>query len=104
MNRGILTTAYADLATDASEQELMEVLQAAYGDEPFVQVVEGLPATSHVAGTNYCHLTARRVGNKVVLVSCLDNLVKGAAGAAVQNYNLLMGLDETTGLVDGAAI
>ena len=104
MNRGILTTAYADLATDASEQELMEALQVAYGDEPFVQVVEGLPATSHVAGTNYCHLTARRVGNKVVLVSCLDNLVKGAAGAAVQNYNLLMGLDETTGLVDGAAI
>ncbi|MFP6649936.1 MAG: N-acetyl-gamma-glutamyl-phosphate reductase [Pirellulaceae bacterium] len=102
MNRGILTTIYAPIEGDASEQELMDALQGAYQQEPFVQVVEQLPATSHVTGTNYCHLTARRVGGRAVLVSCLDNLVKGASGAAVQNFNLLMGLEETTALVDGA--
>jgi len=102
MNRGILTTIYAPLAGDASQEELLEALQAAYREEPFVQVVSELPATSHVSGTNYCHLTARRVAGRAVLVSCLDNLVKGASGAAVQNFNLLMGLHETTALVDGA--
>ena len=102
MNRGILTTIYAPLAGDASEQELIDALQAAYQAEPFVHVVKDLPATSHVSGTNYCHLTARRVGGRAVLVSCLDNLVKGASGAAVQNFNLLTGSHETTALVDGA--
>ncbi len=102
MNRGILTTIYAPLAGDASEQELIDALQAAYQAEPFVHVVKHLPATSDVSGTNHCHLTARRVGGRAVLVSCLDNLVKGASGAAVQNFNLLTGSDETTALVDGA--
>ena len=104
MNRGILTTIYAPLAADTSEKELMDALRGAYQQEPFVQVVEHLPATSHVVGTNYCHLTARRVGDRAVLVSCLDNLVKGASGVAVQNFNLLMGLEETTALVDGARV
>ena len=102
MNRGILTTIYAPLAGDASQEELLEALQAAYREEPFVQVVRELPSTSQVTGTNYCHLTARRVAGRAVLVSCLDNLIKGASGTAVQNFNLLRGLHETTALVDGA--
>ena len=103
MNRGILTTAYADVAGEFSQQDLVDALRDFYHEEPFVQVVDELPATRHVSGTNYCHLTARRAAGKAVVVSCLDNLIKGAAGAAVQNMNLMLGVAETTALLDGLA-
>ena len=98
MNRGILTTAYAEPKRSVTEAEVLEILRAFYADEPFVQVVDALPATKNVSGTNFCHVSARVVRDKIVTVSVIDNLVKGASGAAVQNFNLMYGYDETTAL------
>jgi N-acetyl-gamma-glutamyl-phosphate reductase len=99
MDRGILTTAYATPSHDLSAAGVVELLREKYGKEPFVRVVDGLPSTKDVVGTNYCDITARVVRGRVVLVSVLDNLIKGAAGAAVQNFNLMYGFHETTALV-----
>lgn len=98
MDRGILTTTYSTPRGAASAAELTAALREAYRDEPFVRVVDGLPGTKDVAGTNYCDVTVRVVRGRVVTVSVIDNLVKGASGAAVQNFNLMYGFDETTAL------
>ena len=99
MDRGILTSIYAAPARDAATDELIEALEAAYADQPFVRVRRDvLPATKYVAGTNFCDVTARAVKGRVVLFSALDNLIKGASGQAIQNMNLMFGLDETAGL------
>ncbi len=99
MDRGILSTVYAEPQGQVSEEELLELLREFYRPHPFVRVVEHLPATKDTAGTNFCDLTVRVVRNRVLCISCLDNLGKGAAGAAVQNMNLLFGLEETTALL-----
>lgn len=98
MDRGILTTCYAVPERDADEQSLLAALQAFYSAEPFVRVSAALPNTKHVSGTNYCDITVRRVRGRVIMISAIDNLVKGASGAAVQNFNLMYGLPETTAL------
>ena len=100
MDRGILTTAYGRATTDIDSAGLQAEFKRCYQDEPFVRMVDYPPATRFVKGTNYCDLAVHRVGDHVVVISCLDNLVKGAAGAAVQNMNLMFGEDETTGLVE----
>lgn len=100
MNRGILATCYARPAPGASGEAVFEALADAYRDEPFVVVGSESPSTKATAGSNCAHLTARhdlRTGWVMVLCA-LDNLVKGAAGQAVQCANLALGLDETTGL------
>ncbi|MCA9205810.1 MAG: N-acetyl-gamma-glutamyl-phosphate reductase, partial [Planctomycetales bacterium] len=79
--------------------QLFDALQAAYRGKPFVRVVQHLPATKDVAYSNFCDITVRLVRGRVILVSCLDNLIKGAAGAAVQNFNLMFGFPETTALL-----
>ncbi len=99
MDRGILTTAYALPAGKATESELVAVLRNFYSDKPFVQVVDGLPGTKHVSGTNFCHLAVRCVRGRVLVISCIDNLMKGASSAAVQNFNWMVGLPETTALL-----
>ncbi len=98
MDRGILTTAYAEPASEATEQELLETLRQFYRQQPFVRVVEHLPATKDVMGSNFCDVTVRRVRGRVVMIGCIDNLVKGASGAAVQNFNLMYGFAETKAL------
>lgn len=98
MDRGILTTIYARPKSDASEEQLLEQLRDFYRDAPFVRVVDHLPATKDTSGTNFCDLTVRLVRGQVVAFSCIDNLVKGASGAAVQNFNLMFGFSETTSL------
>jgi len=98
MDRGILATTYASPQGDASEERVLQTLRDFYADEPFVQVVDHLPGTKDTAHTNYCHITARVVRGRVVTVSCLDNLVRGASGAAVQNFNLMYGYPETTAM------
>jgi N-acetyl-gamma-glutamyl-phosphate reductase len=98
MDRGILTTAYSRAADKVSEEQLLDSLREFYTDEPFIRVVDHLPGTKDTAGTNYCDLTVRLVRDRVVSISCLDNLVKGASGAAVQNFNLMYGFAETTAL------
>ncbi|RMF91722.1 MAG: N-acetyl-gamma-glutamyl-phosphate reductase [Planctomycetota bacterium] len=99
MDRGILTTAYAKPTRDVQEEELLQCLRTFYADEPFVRVVDHLPATKDTMGTNMCHVTARLVQGRVVTISCIDNLIKGASGAAVQNFNIIYGYPETTALL-----
>ena len=98
MDRGILTTAYCQPTDELSEGKVFEVLREFYANQPFVRVVDHLPATKDTVGTNYCDITARMVRGRLITISCLDNLVKGAAGAAVQNFNLMFGHQETTAL------
>jgi len=102
MTRGILATCYARPAagTAPSTEQVLAVLAAAYADEPFVVVSPASPSTKATWGSNAAHLTARYDGRTgwIVVLAALDNLVKGAAGQAVQCANLLLGLDETSGL------
>ena len=98
MDRGILTTTYSVPTSEPNEEQLLDTLRAFYEDKPFVRVVEHLPGTKDTIDSNYCDITVRVVRNRVLTISCLDNLVKGAAGAAVQNFNLMFGYDETTAL------
>jgi N-acetyl-gamma-glutamyl-phosphate reductase len=98
MNRGILATCYARPAGNGADP--MAILHDAYDSEPFVVVTEGSPSTKATLGSNTCHLTARvdaRTG-WIVVLSALDNLVKGASGQAIQCANLALGLPETAGL------
>lgn len=98
MDRGILSTNYAVPVKEMSGAAVLDVLRVAYHEEPFVRVVDELPTTKQVADTNYCDITARAVRGRVVVISAIDNLIKGAAGAAVQNFNLMYGFAEETGL------
>ena len=101
MTRGIHTTIFTRLAAGASAEAILPVLEACYANEPFVRVSQNLPDTKNVTGTNFCDISARfdaRTG-RLILLSAEDNLVKGAAGQAVQNFNLMAGLDETAGLL-----
>jgi N-acetyl-gamma-glutamyl-phosphate reductase len=98
MDRGILSTTYSRPRGDVTEDRLFDALREAYDDEPFVRVVEHLPATKDTTDTNFCDVTVRMVRGRVLTISCLDNLIKGAAGAAVQNFNLMYGFPETTAL------
>ncbi|OHB78785.1 MAG: N-acetyl-gamma-glutamyl-phosphate reductase [Planctomycetes bacterium RBG_16_64_10] len=98
MDRGILVTAYARPKGQPNEERLFQALRDFYADEPFVRVVDHLPGTKDTTGTNFCDLTLRCVRGRVLVISCLDNLIKGASGAAVQNFNLLFGLSETLAL------
>jgi len=102
MVRGILTTAYASLAGKADTASLIGLYRDFYKDAPFVVMLDegDYPATKGTLGSNYCHIGLKvddRTG-RVVVVSAIDNLCKGAAGQAVQNMNLMCGLDERAGL------
>ena len=99
MDRGMLCTIYCRPVGEVTAERVTQALQDAYADAPFVRVrTDVLPATKYVATTNFCDVAARVAKGSVVLVSALDNLLKGASGQAVQNMNLMFGLDETTGL------
>ncbi|HEX3657902.1 MAG TPA: N-acetyl-gamma-glutamyl-phosphate reductase, partial [Pirellulales bacterium] len=98
MDRGILTTTYSVPEQPVSEEQVLETLRDFYADEPFVRVVDHLPGTKDSNNSNFCDITARVVRGRVLTISCLDNLIKGAAGAAVQNFNLMFGYPETTAL------
>ncbi len=102
MTRGELCTSYVRLAGKAMPADLRKALSDAYGASHFVHVVEEgvTPATQHVRGSNSCHIGvfADRLPGRAIVVSVIDNLVKGSAGQALQNFNLMHGLDETTAL------
>lgn len=99
-SRGILATCYLDPLGDQSTSELLQILETTYEAEPFVTVTHEIPATKATLGSNSVHITVRRDDrtNRIVVISALDNLVKGAAGQAIQCANLSLGLDETMGL------
>ncbi len=101
LNRGILETIYVQMAEGVSDADVAGCLQAAYADAPFVRLTGStLPEIQDVVHTNFCdigwNLDART--RRLVMVACLDNLLKGAAGQAVQNFNVAFGLDEREGL------
>lgn len=102
MSRGILTTIYAKLASDINENQVHEALIEFYKDARFVRVCPKgeFPNVSHVRGSNFCDMGSHvdKRTNRVILVSAIDNLVKGASGQAVQNLNLMAGMDEAQGL------
>jgi N-acetyl-gamma-glutamyl-phosphate reductase len=102
MNRGILASIYVRLSGSSTADELRATLGERYSNEPFVQVLEPglIPATRHVRGSNHSLIAvfADRVKGRAILLSVIDNLVKGAAGQAIQNMNIACGLPETAGL------
>ncbi len=97
-DRGILSTVYCEPQKKVTGEELLELYDNFYHSEPFVRVLNRAPAVKDVAGTNYCHVYATVAKGKVICFSAIDNLVKGASGQAIQNMNIISGLDETLGL------
>jgi len=103
MSRGILSTCYATLKSGITANDVDEAFHTLYDQEYFVRLLGrgGYPATKNTRGSNFCdlgwHIDART--GRVIVVSAIDNLVKGAAGQAVQNFNVMFGLDERTGLM-----
>ncbi|OXM14107.1 N-acetyl-gamma-glutamyl-phosphate reductase [Paenibacillus herberti] len=102
MSRGIMSTMYAKLTKERSDEEFVELYREFYRGRPFVRIrpVGVWPATKEVSGSNYCDIgfaVDKRTG-RVTFVSVIDNLVKGAAGQAIQNLNLMMGWEESAGL------
>lgn len=99
MNRGILATMYPRLTKAASREELLDVYRSFYEGKPFVRIINAIPATKNVSGTNYCDISVQFAGDQLIVFSAIDNLIKGAAGVAVQNFNLMAGYPEITGLI-----
>jgi N-acetyl-gamma-glutamyl-phosphate reductase len=101
LDRGILETIYARLQPGVTATDIAHALESAYADSPFVRLTgDALPEIKHVAHTNFCDIGWRISpdGTQLVMVACIDNLVKGAAGQAIQNFNVAFGFDETLGL------
>ena len=100
MTRGILGTNYGSLKKDLGENEVVELYKEFYKNEPFIKIVSAPPATKHTWGSNFVYLYpyVRKDTNTLVVISALDNLVKGSAGAAIQNMNLMQGFEETMGI------
>jgi N-acetyl-gamma-glutamyl-phosphate reductase len=102
MSRGMLTTIYATLAGPVKVKDIMDCFASAYADCPFIRLCSNgrVPDTMNVKGTNYCDIGFKldERNDRLILISAIDNLVKGAAGQAVQNMNIMLELDQTTGL------
>ena len=102
LDRGILSTIYVRVPSGTTEADVRAVYEGAYADAPFVRLRGGdLPVIKHVAHTNFCDIgwKLHEPTGRLIVVSCLDNLLKGAAGQAVQNFNVAFGFDERTGLL-----
>jgi N-acetyl-gamma-glutamyl-phosphate reductase len=103
MTRGMLTTLYTTPTDNIEPGQIENSLRTYYAGRRFVRICadDRLPDTLHVKGTNFCDIGFRidPAGNRIVIISAIDNLVKGAAGQAVQNMNIMLGLDETAGLL-----
>ncbi|HVV99151.1 MAG TPA: N-acetyl-gamma-glutamyl-phosphate reductase, partial [Planctomycetaceae bacterium] len=99
MDRGIFCTIYPKLKSPVADDELHDLYRAFYEGKPFMRIVEHLPSTKDSAYTNFCDITVRTCRGQLIILACLDNLIKGAAGVAVQNFNLMNGFAETTALL-----
>jgi N-acetyl-gamma-glutamyl-phosphate reductase len=102
ISRGIYTTIYADLQDGSTESDIFNVLEFFYANAPFVRIMRtGIPEIRNVTNTNYCDIAVRVDPNnqRLIVMSVIDNLVKGAAGQAVQNMNLMFGFPEEEGLL-----
>jgi N-acetyl-gamma-glutamyl-phosphate reductase len=98
--RGILSTMHVFMLEPTAGEALLEVYRNFYREEPFVRVLEDLPQVNFVVGSNYCDISLEldEAAGRLVVVSAIDNLIKGASGQAIQNMNLMFGFDETMGL------
>ena len=96
--RGIFASIYAETKSELAESDLHNIFADYYRESFFVRLVQGSPDINWVKTTNFCDLGFAARGKQIVVFSAIDNLVKGAAGQAIQNMNLMFGLDETTGL------
>jgi N-acetyl-gamma-glutamyl-phosphate reductase len=97
-DRGILSSVYCQPKQEIKQDRLSQIYEEFYRLEPFVQICSESPCVKDVAGTNYCHIYVTQAKGKIIAFSAIDNLVKGASGQAVQNMNIIFGLDETLGL------
>ena len=100
--RGIYATVQAKAVTAVSTDQLKRVFASAYADSPFVQIVDSTPRLKDVVASNYCNIGVAADNDTIVVMTVIDNLVKGAAGGAVQWMNRLWGLPETAGLLAAA--
>lgn len=104
MTRGILESIYVKLTPGRSVSDLKAELERIYANEAFVHVLEGkaVPQTRHVKGSNHVFINvfADRLPGRAIIISAIDNVVKGASGQALQNMNLMLGFEETTGLTN----
>ena len=98
MDRGILATIYVRPKQAIGPENVMRIWRQFYDRSTFIHAVDHLPATKHVTNTNQVQMAVRTSGNRLVLICAIDNLVKGASGAAVQNMNVMFGLDQRLGL------
>lgn len=99
MDRGILSTIYVQAADGAGEEQMLDCLNDFYREEEFVRVTGQIPSTKDVSGTNFCDMTVKTCRGTTILISSLDNMIKGASGAAVQNLNVMCGFEETLALM-----
>lgn len=99
MDRGIFSTIYAQPHRAMPKAQWLELYRSFYARAPFVRVVDHLPATKDTAGSNFVDITVRLARDRIVILVCEDNLVRGASGLAVQNFNLMYGFDERTALL-----
>jgi len=97
-DRGILSTVYCQPKKQLSTEQLLQLYKDFYDGESFVQICNASPSVKDVAGTNYCHIFPTFIKDRIVVFSAIDNLVKGASGQAIQNMNIVFGLEETLGL------
>jgi N-acetyl-gamma-glutamyl-phosphate reductase len=97
--RGIFASIYAEVSEEMTTEELRALYEEFYRDSFFVRLVSGSPDINWVKMTNFCDIGFAARGRQVAVFSALDNLVKGASGQAVQNMNLMFGLEERTGLL-----
>ena len=100
MTRGIIVTSYLDIKSDLDNRAIIEIYRDYYRESPFVIITENSPSTAEVRGTNRCVIKPirdKRTG-KVLIISVIDNLMKGQSGNAVQNANIRLGFEETSGL------
>lgn len=102
MSRGELITAHVKLNKSSNINDLRAALESTYKDEPFIKILDAgvMPITGHVRGSNFCHINVfqDRIKGRAIVIAVIDNLVKGSAGQAIQNFNIAFGFDETTAL------
>lgn len=103
LNRGLLATCYVTLAPDVTADQFVAAYHNRYAAEPFVQIIDRPPETAWVRGSNRCliHIAVDETRRRAIIISAIDNLMKGGAGQAIQNANLMLGLSETVGLEMG---
>jgi N-acetyl-gamma-glutamyl-phosphate reductase len=101
MTRGIYTTIHANLASSAATEDIEAAYQEFYGEAPFIRIRHGIPQARDVVMTNFCDIafTVESRTRQLIITSTIDNLIKGAAGQAIQNMNIMLGLPEETGLL-----